>query len=661
MIDFKNVEKVYAGTYVLNKVTFRINPSERVGVVGPNGAGKSTIFNMVIGELSPDSGEVLLPKNMRIGYMKQQLPVGADNLSLLDFTSDAIVELKVMSKRLKEIEHELNDNQELTADRKNSLLREHGVLQTQYEHLGAYHLRSDAEAALTNLGFKVEQFTQPLKNFSGGWQMRAMLARVLISNPDILLLDEPSNYLDIPAVEWLCKFLRSYMGTLLLISHDRFLLKKLTNITLEVNGGAVTRYVGDYDYYRENREAKIIALTAAKKNIDRKKEHLERTIDRFRAKSSKAAQAKSWQKALDKMEDVEVPDDLSYNGMIKFPEPPPCGIEAARVENLGFYYKNSELDPIFRDVNLQIESGEKLAFIGYNGMGKTTFLKLLVNKLTPQEGKVIIGHNIIMGYQAQEFNDILVPEMSVYDVVRANLKPGASVNSIMNILGAFGFSGESSSKQCKVLSGGEKIRLSFARIFVNPPNLLILDEPTTHLDISARELLQKALNEYKGTVCLVSHDIEFVRAVATTIIAMERPQIRKYFGNYDYYLEKSVELQRANSTANNSSSKKVESTQNFDSKERRRERAKLRSELATVKKDAEKKVHKIEHELEKLQVRQQELVDLLADANAKINFQLTNRELFDIQSKIAKKTDEWETAALELEEIIEKTRINENN
>ncbi|MBQ9788357.1 MAG: ATP-binding cassette domain-containing protein [Lentisphaeria bacterium] len=664
MIDFRNVEKLYSGVFVLNKVSFRINSNERVGLVGPNGAGKSTILNMIIGEISPDAGEIIIPKNMRIGCMKQQLPTGSEEISLLNFTADAIPELKTIAEKLKNIEHELNDNNSsLDSDRKNSLLKQHGTLQTQYEHLGAYTLKSDAEAALTNLGFKIEDFNKPLKSFSGGWQMRAMLARVLISNPDILLLDEPSNYLDIPAVEWLCKFLKSYIGTLILISHDRFLLKKLTDVTLEVNSGQVTRYAGDYDYYRKNREEKMQSLIAAKKNADRKKEHLERTIDRFRAKSSKASQAKSWQKALDKMEDIEIPDELSYNGMIKFPDPPPCGSESARIENLSFHYPNNEANPIFNDINLAIDRGDKIAFIGYNGMGKTTLLKLLVGKLAPNAGKVVIGHNVIIGYQAQEFKDILEDEMSVYDVVRANLKAGASQNNLMNILGAFGFSGEAASKPCKVLSGGEKIRLSFARIFVNPPNFLILDEPTTHLDIAARELLQKALSEYQGTVCLVSHDIEFVRNVANTIIAMERPKIRKYFGNYDYYLEKSTELGKANIENSPKELKKSVSnsaeTTTFDSKERRRERAKQREKLAAAKKDIEKKVVRIEKDLERLQARQEELALLLADVNANINFQMTNRELFDIQTKIAQKTEEWETAALELEEIIESFKVDE--
>ena len=249
MIDFQNVEKIYSQVPVLNKVSFRINPNERVGLVGPNGAGKSTIFNMITGEISPDSGTVVLPKNMRIGCMKQQLADCGDDVTLLDFTADAIPELKEIADEINEIEHELGLNSNIDSARKESLLKRHGFLQSSYENLGAYHLKSDAEAALSNLGFSGTDFNKPLKKFSGGWQMRAMLARVLIANPDILLLDEPSNYLDIPAVEWLCKFLKSYSGTLLLISHDRFLLRKLTNITVEVNSGMVTRYAGDYAHY----------------------------------------------------------------------------------------------------------------------------------------------------------------------------------------------------------------------------------------------------------------------------------------------------------------------------------------------------------------------------------------------------------------------------
>ncbi|MDR0932632.1 MAG: ATP-binding cassette domain-containing protein [Victivallales bacterium] len=447
-------------------------------------------------------------------------------------------------------------------------------------------------------------------------------------------------------MEWLCKFLKSFPGTLLLISHDRFLLRKLTNLTLEVNSGQVSRYPGDYDYYRRERDERRRNLESAKRNSDRKKEHLERVIDRFRAKSSKAAQAKSWQKALDKMEQIDLPDDLSYHGAIRFPAPPPGGTEAARIENMSFAYTPGQ--QIFSGVNLSIDAGDKLAFIGYNGMGKTTLLKLLVGMLKPTSGRIVLGHHSVIGYQAQEFADLLPPDQSVYDVVRSNLPAGVPASGLMNVLGSFGFSGDAASKQCKVLSGGEKIRLLFARIFVNPPNFLVLDEPTTHLDIAARELLQEALKSYSGTVCVVSHDIEFVRNVATGIIAMESPGIRKYFGDYDYYLEKSAEL-RASGIAISPDFQGAGSSPDL-ARNRRKERAQARNALSAKKKSAEQKVEELEKQLEDLEKRQAELLKELS-SDGKIDFATVNQKLSKIQKSLAKTMDDWEKAASELETI----------
>lgn len=647
MIDFKDVTKTYAGDAILNAVSFRVNTGDRIGVVGPNGAGKSTIFGMITGEVVPDRGSITIPKAMRLGTLKQHLPDGETARGLLEFTADAIPELREMQAELHRLEERLHQGTD-GGDELQSLLDRHGHLQSTIEHLGAYRLGVEAEQALSNLGFHEADFKRPLSSFSGGWRMRAALARVLISQPDILLLDEPSNYLDIPAVEWLCKFLKSFPGTLLLISHDRFLLRKLTGLTLEVNAGQVTRYPGDYDYYRREREERRRNLEAAKRNSDRKKEHLERVIDRFRAKSSKAAQAKSWQKALDKMDDIELPDELGYHGAIRFPAPPPGGTEAARIEDLSFGYTPDKM--LFRDVNLAIDAGDKLAFIGYNGMGKTTLLKLLIGRLKPTSGRIVLGHHSVIGYQAQEFADLLIPEQSVYDVVRGNLPAGALASGIMNVLGSFGFSGDAASKQCKVLSGGEKIRLLFARIFVNPPNFLVLDEPTTHLDIAARELLQEALKSYPGTVCVVSHDIEFVRNVATGIIAMEPSGIRKYFGNYDYYLEKSAELRAVGIT--NAPEQEMQLGSPELARNRRRARAQARNALAVGKKAAEQKVAELEARQEKLEQRQAGLLEELASGE-KIDFASVNRELAEVRRSIEETMSAWEAASSELEEILQ--------
>ena len=651
MIDFKSLSKSFGGIYILKEVNCRINTGERVGVVGPNGAGKSTLFSMVTGEMLPDAGEIVIPKDFRLGIMRQYIADCDRERTVLEFTADAIPELKSYSAELEALEARLDNAGD---DELDLLLKRHGFLQTTIEHLGVYHLEQEAKEALTSLGFPVDRLNDKLSSFSGGWQMRAALARVLISHPDILLLDEPSNYLDIPAVEWLCRYLANFKGTLLLISHDRFLLRKLTSVTLEVNNTKVTRYPGNYDFYRNEKEQRKISLEAAKRNTEHKKEQLERMIDRFKAKSTKAAAAKSAQKKLDRLEDIELPDELDYRGIIRFPEPPGCGVEAARFEHLTFGYPGGE--KLFTDLNMEIASGDKLAVIGYNGMGKTTLLKLLSGVLTPQEGRVVIGHRIIIGYQSQEFSDLLNDELSVYDAVRQCLPPAASLASVANVLGSFGFSGDAMKKPCGVLSGGEKIRLQMARIFINPPNLLILDEPTTHLDIAARELLQEALRRYQGTVVTVSHDIEFVRNVATTIWAVTPDGVKKYFGNYDYFLEKSAEL-----NGNAVQAVSIAPMSGESAKDRRRARAQARSAIQGELRAAKKKVEELEALLDKQSERKSVLVAKLSSGE-KVDFGKLNSELSALDKEIAATEEEWETVSTELEALrLENDRINSEN
>jgi ATP-binding cassette subfamily F protein 3 len=644
MIDFKNISKHYGEQVIFDNAGFRINSEERVGVVGPNGCGKSTLFGLIVGEFEPDGGQISLPKNLRIGYLKQHLPDNSAERKLIDFVSDAIPELEEISQKLHELEHIMEG--ELPEAELERVLNTHGHLQSQFEHLGGYTMRSDAAAALSGLGFSEVDFNKKMREFSGGWQMRAALARVLISHPDILLLDEPSNYLDIPAVEWLYRFLKNFKGTLLLISHDRYLLKRLCDVTLEINSGMITRYPGDYDYYRREREHRQKTLEAAKLNQDKKREQLQQNINRFKAKASKAAQAKSWQKQLDRMDEITLPSDLKFSGRIRIPDAPPCGAEAARFDNVSFAYSSGK--NVVENVELQFESGDKVAFIGYNGTGKTTLLKLLTGNLKPDSGRVVLGHNIVPGYQAQEFADILPDNRSVYNVVKEMASTNDQLSRVPSILGSFGFSDNNMDKLCGVLSGGEKIRLCFARIFINPPNLLILDEPTTHLDIVAREALQEALRQYKGTVCLVSHDIEFVREVAGTIVAMRPPGVRKYYGDYEYYLEKSAQ---ENLHVAEEDIVIIEEKKENNSKERRRERARQRKEIAAVKKKAEQQVKKIESKIEKLEFERAELVEKMA-GDKNIDFAEVNRHLAQLQSELDKSSAEWEKAMEDFDEIL---------
>jgi ATP-binding cassette subfamily F protein 3 len=349
-----------------------------------------------------------------MGHVRQQLHAHSRDGSLLEYAENALPEIHRIEHDLDALEHRLADPQVTASEQ---LLRRLGELQTEYEHLGGYELRSRAEATLCGLGFAPERLHDPFRSFSGGWQIRAELARVLVSQPDILLLDEPTNYLDVPAVEWLQDFLRSFPGTLILISHDRYLLNSLSQVTLEVSGGQVTRYPGNYNEYLERREARHLQLAAARANYDRKKEKLEQFVDRFRAKATKAAQAQSRLKQLAKLEEVEVPAMASKPPRIRLPKPPRSGQEVVRTEQLWFAYE--EPNWVLRDIGMRLERGDRAAFVGLNGAGKTTLLRLLAGRLQPQKGKCVLGHNVTVGYQAQDFADVMNPDATVFATARS--------------------------------------------------------------------------------------------------------------------------------------------------------------------------------------------------------------------------------------------------
>lgn len=655
MIDFNHVSKLLGGRDILNDVSFCINKGERIGIVGPNGAGKTTLFSLINGDSTPDKGEILKPEKIRLGLLRQQLGFFQENEPLISFVEAASGELGKIQEQIHRLEHQLAEKQ-LESSELESAMNKLGHLQSSFETMGGYEMTHKAEAALAGLGFKNEDFHKAMGDFSGGWQMRAAMARILLGDPDVLLLDEPSNYLDIPAVEWLQRRLKIYRGTLLLISHDRFLLNSLTTVTVEVNGGKVTRYPGNYLYYIHEREERKRISDAAQKNTDRKRQQLESNINRFRAKATKAAQVQSWIKMLDKLDDVELPEDLHFNGTIRIPDPPRCGHETMRLEGISHSYDGEHW--ILRDINLNVECGCKLGIVGYNGMGKSTLLKIMAGRFAPSEGTRVPGHKVVIGYQAQEFAELLPAEQSAFDVVKAAAAGTETTGQrVREILGAFGFSGDSALKQCKVLSGGEKIRLCFARIFVNPPNLLILDEPTTHLDIAAREALQEALRSYQGTVCLVSHDVEFLRGSATEILEMRSPGVKRYPGNYDYYREKIAgESAAASQPPQKEECGGKESVETVDSsvnqKEMRREKAARRQSMAADKKRFEKEVAKLEKSIERLEGEKEELIAQLASPSPETDYGALQKKLKNLDYDLSLATLDWEKTAAEQEAFL---------
>ena len=663
MLDFKGISVHYGHQDVLSDVTFRVNKGDRVGVVGPNGSGKSTLFKIILGELSTDTGELVIENSPRIGWTRQNPEPDTPDETLLEYSLRGIPGLSEMEAEMAELEADLQDPVKM---------KRYGELQTKFEHLGGYDIETRVKIALGGLGFTTEEFQKPFTSFSGGWRMRAELSRVLASKPDLLLLDEPSNYLDLPAVDWLQKFLKQYDGTLMLISHDRYLLRTLTNIIVEVDAATATRYEGDLDFYLREREVRYEHLKAAKENQDHHREQLQRFVDRFRAQATKAAQAQSRQKLIDKIDEARIvlPKRYTNSGRLRLAEPPPSGIEMFRCENLGFAYdkqvkvggEGEEWKFVFRGVEFNVTRGDKVALIGYNGLGKTTLMRIIAGTRQPTEGKAVLGHNVVPGYLSQEFAETIPPDVTVYRNAKNawDAHGGGPEKVFRNQLGAFGFDENDVEKPAGVLSGGEKIRLAFLRLFLTAPNFLLLDEPTTHLDLDGRRLLQEALQKYTGTILLVSHDIDFVRAVATSVLEITREGLNRYPGGYDYYCEKSGRgggsgggggSGRSASASLSSSTSSTSST----SKELRKQRAEARAKVAPRVKELKKRVETAEKKLEELQKSLDEASAELFNPKPTTNFEEANRTVRTLQFEIDRYTADWEEAATELEQLTKET------
>ena len=651
MLDFKNISVHYGLQDVLTNVSFRVNKGERVGVVGPNGSGKSTLFKIILGEMSTDHGELVIEEKPRIGSTRQHPEPDTPDETLLEYSMRGIPGFHELEQRMRALEEKLDSGDP-------NVLKEYGEVQTAFEHLGGYDLETRVKVALGGLGFTTEEFAKPFASFSGGWRMRAELSRVLASHPDLLLLDEPSNYLDLPAVDWLQKFLKQYRGTLMLISHDRYLLRTLTDIIVEVDAGTCTRYEGNLDWYLREREVRYQHLLQAKENQDHHREQLQRFVDRFRAQATKAAQAQSRQKLIDKIDEerIVLPKRYTQSGRLRLAEPPPSGIEMFRCENLFFSYDG--VKNVLHDVAFNVSRGDKVALIGYNGLGKSTLMRIIAGARQPTSGKAVIGHNVIPGYLSQELAETIPPDLTVYRVAKNAWQGGTNLSgekNFRNQLGAFGFDENDVEKQAGVLSGGDKIRLAFLRLFLQAPNFLLLDEPTTHLDLDGRRLLQEALQQYKGTILLVSHDIEFVRAVATSVLEITREGIRQFPGGYDYYCEKKAQMLAgtAKPVAAQTAAAAVTSDgqPRLTSRELRQQRAAERAKLAPKTKALKKKVETCEKKIEELQAALDAASEELFNPKPTTDFGEVNRKVRTLQFEIDRYTEDWEKAATELEEL----------
>ena len=619
MINLSNVSKYFGTQDVLNGIDIQINEHEKIGIVGPNGQGKSTFFNLISSEINPDEGYINTPKKITMSYMHQNVKLSYKKESLIEYTENSNPKLIKIKNEIKNLNEQIQKHPQNV-----QLLNKLDDLLENYALVDGYEMTHKAETALSGLGFKENQYNDLFENFSGGWKMRAELARLLISNPKILLLDEPSNYLDLPAIEWLKKYLENFNGTMLMISHDRYLLNSLTTKTIEISNGNAIKYEGNYEYYIDEKNKRLEHELNKEKNLSKKREEIQNFIDKFRANSKKASLVQSRIKMLDKMEKVEVKINKASTN-IRIPTPPSSGKNVISITKGNFGYNEKEI--ILNNVDLNIDRNEKFAFIGANGAGKTTLLKILAGNLKLNSGNLKIGHNVIIGYQSQEFGETLNPDLNVFETL---LKDNdMNDNDARKILGDFGFSKDSINKKTNVLRGGEKIRLSFARMFSNPPNYLILDEPTTHLDIDGRAGLEKLLKDYEGTICVVSHDITFIRNLNAHIIHVNNNEIDRYYGNYDYFLNKSND--QLKNTHPETKTKKINI---------KKEQRKTKAESRLIKQKKAMELKSLEKNLDELHRHQKILIDKTKKSDA--DFMNINKDLNNIAKKIKLIESEWE-------------------
>jgi len=597
----------FVGREILKEVNFQVEPGDRIGLVGPNGSGKTSLLRMIVGELPPDKGEIRIAKGARVGYLPQDV---YEVLSgrLLQFVMDSIPSRVRMKEALRLTEASLANHPD--PDGQVKLAAKLAEIHHQMIDLDTQYPVHSAEKILVGLGFKEEEFDRPMHSLSGGWKMRAALASLLYQSPDLLLLDEPTNHLDVPSVHWMEDFLRSYKGAMILICHDREFLNRQTERTISFEPEGMKFYSGNYEHYLKAREEESRVLEARAKHQEQKVKEAARFIERFRAKASKARQAQSKIKLVKKIELVET-FQKRKTIRFSFPKVPRSGREVLSIQGLS---KSFGPLTLYKDLNLRVMRGERVAIIGPNGAGKTTLLRLIAGEIQPDKGEAVLGHNVTTSYYAQHLSEMLDPNKTILAEVYQAV-PHESVSFVRGVCGAFLFSGPDVDKSVGILSGGERARVSIAKILVKPGNFIVMDEPTNHLDIISSEILIDALQDFEGTLLFVSHNQSFVNRLATKIWDIRDSAIVEYPGTlheyFDHLAGKEAELAaeqdlREESEVENASSRQKRKTL-------RREKAEKRSVIAAALKPIQTRLRELEERIDEMEKRKVELEQLLAD------------------------------------------------
>jgi ATP-binding cassette, subfamily F, member 3 len=644
MLTLSGITKAYGGRTLFADVTLQINREDRIGLVGPNGAGKTTLFSMMLGEGSPDAGEVITERNIKIGYLPQEsAPIGDETVvELATAISPEFVKLRRIIKAW-DADHPIE------AQHVEDI---HDNIHDRYNELDGYRIEAKAKQILAGLSFREKDFDRPAREMSGGWVMRAHLARLLTQEPDLLMLDEPTNHLDLDALLWFQGYLQGYPGAILVISHDREFLNSLVGSIVEIRQSKLMRYRGNYDEFLIQREASEAQLLSAYKNQQREIAHMMDFVNRFRAKASKAAQAQSKLKAVERMDKIEAPEDDNAKVSFSFPQPQRSGQRVIRLEGIHQAYGQNV---VYRGLDFEAERGQRIVLVGPNGAGKSTLLKILGDAIQPQAGTRELGHNVKAGYYSQYRVEMLDPSRSVLDEA-LDTPQRVTEQSVRTLLGSFLFRGDDVFKKVSVLSGGEKSRLALVKLLLDPPNLLLMDEPTTHLDMNSIDALLYALGQFEGTLIFISHDVYFIRALAKHVIHINAGVLTPYAGDYQYYLDKTkaVSAREALTAGAKAETKVAQPKSNVDRKEQKRLEAEQRQARSGKRKGQQQLVYQLEKKIQELEQRQTELTAELEKQETYDNpgrAVVVNRDLVGVQEDLAKTTAEWEAAETKLAAI----------
>ena len=645
MIQFDDIAKAYAGHSLFSGLDWQIPAGQTIGLVGPNGAGKTTLFRLLAGDETPDKGRVIRPRGTTVGHLPQELILESEG-SVLDVVIEGRRDLLELEETLATLEQrmaECGDDDEV--------IGAYATAQDTFRREGGYELRSNAREIASGMGFTVDDFDRPISTFSGGWQMRAQLARLLLTKPDLLLLDEPTNHLDLGSIEWLEQFLLNYDGTVITISHDRYFLNRLVDVIAELHAGTISTYHGDYDHYLEEREVRRQRLLEQAERQEKERARIQEFIDRFRYQAARASQVQSRIKQLEKMESVAVPPAYDSEIHFRFPSPPRIGKTVISAKDIAKRYGD---DVVYAGVNFQLHRGDRVAFVGPNGAGKSTLLKMLAKVTEPDAGTIELGHQVETAYFAQHS----VHQLNLERTILEEMHEAASYDSapnIRSILGAFLFTGDDVHKSISVLSGGEKSRLALAKMLLEPSGCLLLDEPTNHLDIASRRVLEHALNRFEGAFCVISHDRYFLNEVVNRVVHIEGGGLRDYPGTYDEYKWRRNKVSQAAPEPDSEDSDDADSDSTLTRKERRRLSAQLRQQKNLKTGDLRDEVQALEREIESLEAELAKVEATLAkpethqgEASRIIELQKRHGEL---ESKLMETMAQWEEKGIELEAI----------